>query len=254
MVGSDIAREEKPLRRPGLLCDFEFDGGGTEQMPGVPEARANARCDPDPFAIAHGPELREARLRVLGRVDRLHGVLAALFVAAIELRDFAFLDVAGIGQHHRAEIGRCGCRENGAGVAVLDELRNEAAVIDMRVRQDHRVDIFRREREGPVVQLLLRLGSLKHAAVDENAGLACVEQEARTRDRMRGAMEGKLESHAVSRMRSARGLRGREILIAERRRGRRAHADEIESGGLVAGVAGQCEIREGLVEGPQVAL
>jgi hypothetical protein len=77
--------------------------------------------------------------------------------AAVELLDLEFLDMGAVGQHRAGQVDcRRGCVD-GAGEALLDELRQQAGMIDMRVAEDHRRDLTRREGEGPVVQLLLGL-------------------------------------------------------------------------------------------------
>ncbi len=51
----------------------------------------------------------------------------------------------------------------------LHQLRQQAAVVDMGVGQQHGVDVGGPERKGAVVQLLQRLVALEHAAVDQDA-------------------------------------------------------------------------------------
>ena len=51
--------------------------------------------------------------------------------------------------------------------AVAHELRQEAAMVDMGMGQQHSVDLGRAKRKGPVVELLQRLRSLKQPAVDQ---------------------------------------------------------------------------------------
>ena len=54
------------------------------------------------------------------------------------------------------------------------QLRQQPAVIDMRMGQKHGVDIGRAERERPIVQRLQCLRPLEQAAVDEEAAGRCV--------------------------------------------------------------------------------
>ncbi len=51
--------------------------------------------------------------------------------------------------------------------ALAHQLRQQAAMVDMRVRQQHRVDLRGIEREVAVVQLLQGLRALEHAAIDQ---------------------------------------------------------------------------------------
>ena len=64
-------------------------------------------------------------------------------------------------------------------------------MIDMRMRQQHGVDVGRPEGEGAVVERLQRLVALEHAAVDEDAFAVHLEQMARAGDGARGAAEAK---------------------------------------------------------------
>ena len=67
--------------------------------------------------------------------------------------------------------------------AVAHELWQQAAVVDMGVGQQHRVDIGRAERKGAVVQLLQRLRSLKQAAIDQEASGRGSRTDSRSRSR-----------------------------------------------------------------------
>ena len=108
-----------------------------------------------------------------------------------------FLDAARIGQHEAAQV-------RGAGGAVDLPLESERAqprqvadVIEMRVRQHHRIDGARRHgKRLPVAQPEL-LQSLEESAVDEHAPAAMFEQVFRARDRARRAEKGEL-SHAAT--------------------------------------------------------
>ena len=42
-------------------------------------------------------------------------------------------------------------------------------MIDMGMREQHRVDALRAEREGAVIEFVLGLRALEHAAIDEHA-------------------------------------------------------------------------------------
>ncbi|GAA0318185.1 hypothetical protein GCM10009087_30770 [Sphingomonas oligophenolica] len=67
-------------------------------------------------------------------------------------------------------------------------------MIDMRMRQDDRIDIAGIECEGTAVQRLQRPRTLKQTAVDEDALSTVTEFHARARDGARRAMESKGES------------------------------------------------------------
>jgi hypothetical protein len=71
----------------------------------------------------------------------------------------------------------------------FDKLWDEARMIDMSVGQDDRVNQSRFERERPVIQLLLGLRPLKHAAIDHGASTGVFKHKARPGDRSGRAIE-----------------------------------------------------------------
>ncbi len=67
--------------------------------------------------------------------------------------------------------------------AFAHQLRQQAAVVDMRVRQQHGIDIGRAERKGAVVQRLQRLWPLEQAAVDQQAAGSASRTDSTSRSR-----------------------------------------------------------------------
>ena len=67
----------------------------------------------------------EGGCRVIGGVDWFDFRLAALQAAAVQLHHFHFLDVAGIGQHDAAEIGRGMGAVDALVVAMLHQFRQK---------------------------------------------------------------------------------------------------------------------------------
>lgn len=63
-----------------------------------------------------------------------------------------------------------------AGEALLHQLRQKPAVIDMRMGQQRGVDARGPEREGAIVQRLQCLGTLKQPAVDQEPRTRRLEQ------------------------------------------------------------------------------
>src|SRR5437899_10203438 len=72
-------------------------------------------------------------------------------------------------------------------------MRDEPAVIEMRVREQERVDLARRVGERHAVADHIVRAALEHAAVDEHARPVGLEQILRTRHRLRRAE--KVEAH-----------------------------------------------------------
>ena len=102
----------------------------------VPDARR--RLEP-------GSERRDAKRLQRSRcirpgINRLDGRVAAPDIAPVQDRHLGFLDVTGVRQKHRAEIARPAGRMHRAREAGLDQLRQQAAVIEVRMGQHHRIE------------------------------------------------------------------------------------------------------------------
>ena len=98
-----------------------------------------------------------------------------------------FLDVRGIRQHERAEIAGARGAEDAAAKTSGHEAGQIAAVVEVRMREDHGVDPGRIDRQrGPVAQAQL-FEPLEEPAVDEHAVIAQVEQVLGAGDGARGA-------------------------------------------------------------------
>ena len=162
-------------------------------MPGVPEPGADPRQRLEPCVVVDRVELLDARYRIGHPVDRLDEGTVAPRVALVELLDLHLLDVGGIGQHHRGEVGGRRRRVDRAAEPVPGQLGQEPGMVDMGVAEDHRPDLARREGERPVVQLLLGLGTLEQPAIDQQLAMVGLEPVAGPGDAARGAMEGQAE-------------------------------------------------------------
>src|SRR5262249_48155506 len=101
-----------------------------------------------------------------------------------------FLDVRRVGQDQAAELLRGRRAENTAPEAVLDEPGQVAAVIQVRVGEDHRVDGARGHRERLPVAGPKLLQALKQAAVHQNPAAGDVEEVLGAGDGAGGAQKG----------------------------------------------------------------
>ena len=99
-VGADVAGGKHAQRLAGRasLGELDLDGGGAEQVAGVPVARADARHGIEPGLIVDRPERVERGNGVGLCVDRRDLGAPARRVAPVEGGDFGFLDAA----RHRA--------------------------------------------------------------------------------------------------------------------------------------------------------
>jgi hypothetical protein len=92
--------------------------------------------------------------------------------------DFEGLDVGAVGQHNSRQFRGGGSRMDRAPIAVLGELREQAAMIDMGVAEDNCGEIAGHEGKRAVVQLLLGFRTLEHPVIDQN--LPSIRLQAKT--------------------------------------------------------------------------
>src|SRR4030088_1333907 len=78
------------------------------------------------------------------------------------------LDMRGIGQHYRTEIAGRGGSPDGFRIPFRNEVGEAARVIDMRVRENDRVEVLDRYRKLSVLVRRILSLSLKHSAVERN--------------------------------------------------------------------------------------
>ena len=181
VVGADVGGEEDADGALAVLR-LDLDRGRAEEMAGVPEPRPDARQRLEPGRIADLAELLETARGIGHAVDRLDRRPVLPGVPLVELLDLHLLDVGRIGQHDAGEVdgGRGGVDR--PGIAVAGELRQEAGMVDMGVAEDDGAEVARDEGEGAVVELLLGLRALEHAAIDEELAVVGLEPEARAGD------------------------------------------------------------------------
>ena len=139
LVGVAHIAAEGDLPRLAALVEPDLDGGGAQQMAHVRQADGDAVVDLDQLPIAAGAQQSDGAQGVFHVVEGLHGLAAvALGLAAfpLGLRD---LDVGAVTQHDIAEGagGRAGIDR--AAIAVFVQQGQLAAVVDMGVGQEDKV-------------------------------------------------------------------------------------------------------------------
>ena len=90
-----------------------------------------------------------------------------LLVPVIKPRVF-LLQMSGIRKDDAAQINRRRRGIHRAAEAFADQPRNPAAVVEVRMGQDHRIDAGCWHRRGLPVAQPPFLGSLEHAAIDQH--------------------------------------------------------------------------------------
>jgi len=166
------------------LLDVHHDDRRAEDVAGVEELDAQLRRDLELLPVRHRLDEAQRALDVGFVVQRLE-VVAALAQVTGVLR----LDVRGVHQHQPQHVGgRLGAPDR-AVVAVLDQSRQGAAVVDVRVREHQRVDVAAGDRQVAVLLVGDLARALDHAAVEQDLVLADFEQVLGAGDVARGAEE-----------------------------------------------------------------
>ena len=117
-------------------------------MTRVPVAGANAACDIRPVAKLHRAKLVDYGSCIAAGVNWRDLRIATSHRAAIEIFHFHLLDRGGVREHDFTErAGCCGginrTRKSGA-----RQFGQQPAVIDVRMREQDRIDLARIEGEG----------------------------------------------------------------------------------------------------------
>ena len=90
------------------------------------------------------------------------------------------LQVGGVGQHHREQVRRAGRAIHRAAELLSGEERQVSGVVDVRMRQHHRIERRRIDDALAPVPLAQLLHALEQAAVEQDAAAADGEEVHRT--------------------------------------------------------------------------
>src|SRR5258708_14186322 len=101
-------------------------------------------------------------------------------VVPVRERRVFFLETAGIGQDDLAEILRPLRTEHAAAEALRDQPRQVAAMIEMRVREDDRLDAGSRNRQILPVPLAHLLQPLEQPGIDHDSRAVRLSEALRT--------------------------------------------------------------------------
>ena len=170
--GAEVPGEDEAHDAPFFL-DEDFQNGAAEDVPGVAEADRHAGEDLEARVVIDGREQFFGGVGLFLAVDGLRRRAAAGVLGALPFGVFAH-------EAHRVvpqDLGQFDSRQrrvNFAAEALLDQLGDAAGMVDVRVRQQHRVDRIGGVGERIVVGVLPF--ALMHAAVHEETMSAGFEQ------------------------------------------------------------------------------
>ena len=139
-----VAREDE-LRLLVALLHVDLEDSRAEDMARIAEEDAQVVRQAQFLVVRDGRELLERVHRIVDAVKRLNRLIAAPPPLAVHQLRIRLLDVRGVGQHDPDEVTRRLRRVDRSLEALAHELWHEAAVIDVRMRQEHAVDVRRVE-------------------------------------------------------------------------------------------------------------
>ena len=177
--------------------DDDPDERSAEDVADVIERRLDSVGDADRLAVLRRREAALARARVLDAVERRFGMLdrPAFLPMPVLLEPRAlFLQPRGVLEDEPRDLGGGRGAVQPAAESFAIELGEEAAMIEVRVREKGRLDRIRRDRKRlPVARL--ELAFLAEAAVHEEPGAVRFEQVSGTGDGLRRAEESQFDLH-----------------------------------------------------------
>ena len=172
-IAEVTAEKERAVRRA------QFDAGGAEDVPGVvKDARQTAaKRGGRPVPVNRAEQL-DASQDVVHVVERWYACFPSPASFAGLVRCVFHLEVGRVREHEPRDLGGRPRAEDAAGEALADEPRQEAGVVEMRVRQQDEVDRFRVEWERGAIRPILIVHALEEAAVEKKPHAVCLNQVA----------------------------------------------------------------------------
>ena len=188
-----VAGKDQPPRL-AVAPRAEFDHRRAQDMAGVVK-HGRHPAHVHRLSVRHRIELLDRTFCVLWGIKRNLGILGRSSFACMP---FAFecsvfhLQMRRIAKHHAHQVGRGRGRHHSSAKALLHQPRQEPAVIDVRVGQQHSLEVLGRHRIGlPVASCVVAF--LEHAAVNKQPCAAAFQKILRSRYLPRGPQ--KLQSH-----------------------------------------------------------
>ena len=171
---ADVAGKDDLLFR-AALGEPRLDARAAEQVADIREADDDVLSDLDALAVAARAQQAQHALHILERIQRLGRRLAGAGGLAPLPLGLGHLDVRRVAQHDAAQVARRLRGVDRAAKALLIQQRQVAGVVHVRVRDEHKLDLRRRDGDGDVLK---QIPPLFHAAVDQAVVSVDLEQGA----------------------------------------------------------------------------
>ena len=196
---AEVAAEEDPVP-----VDGQRDRRRAEDVPGGAQPQRDPAGDRHVLVERDRLEQRQRALDVVGVVQREGGSVLGE-AGLVGVRRVLLLEVGAVAQHDRRELGGLGRAPDRPAEALLDQPREVAGVVEVRVGEHDLVDGGGVHGELVPVAPPQRGRALVEPGVDQHPGARALHEEAAAGDGARGAEEGEggLDHVVHSRTRTA---------------------------------------------------
>ena len=191
-AAADVAGKKEPLLLSAvvLVDDLQQDLRRAEDVAGVEKGQRHPVGDRHRPLVAERHELAQAALGVLLHIERFDRRQAVLGAVLVEPLGVLLVDVGAVVQHDLAQVARCEGRVDVAREALLAEVRQVAAVVDVGVGKHDQIDLLRVEVRKPAVHLVALLAAaLVESAIEQDTAAVDFQQVLRTGGGARGTAE-----------------------------------------------------------------
>jgi hypothetical protein len=182
--------------RATRLPQGDFDDRRSEDVAGVAIHAFHGRVRRERLVIGDGMELPQGIPGFLHGVQRRGHPPRPATRLPLRAPRVDFLDVAAVGEHHPGQVDGGSGGVDRPGEALAHQPRQQPAVVDVRMRQQHEVERGRIEGKAPAVARRGFAPALEHAAIDQEPDLFGFDQNAGTGDLARRTEEAQFQRDA----------------------------------------------------------
>ena len=196
-VPTDVTREHNPLpQRP--LADFEFDNRRSQDVPRRDEPHADIGGQFMPLVKVQRLNQSHDIFGILRGIQRLDQILASPL--AVEVLGVLLLNVGGILEHDVRDVSGGIGAEDRAVEPGLVESRQVAAVIDVGMGENDRIEFLGSAVELHVLDPGILAMPLKQPAVEQQPQVVRLDQVLTAGDFTRGSEKGDLHGRLLMRL------------------------------------------------------
>lgn len=207
---TEVTREDNSLHLAIVVFDFKFRDCRPEDVSCRVEPQSDIRGEFVPLAEEQRLHMAEQLLDVLLGVERLDAGVPRPELAGQVLCVFE-LDAGRVEQHQLGDVGGGIGAEDRSAKPFPVEHRNAAAVIDVRVREDDRVEVLWAAAQFLILAAGLGTTALKQAAVQQNPPMPGLDQVLAAGDLAGGTEEGDFHAGTFANLASAVEMRRRQV-------------------------------------------